>query len=711
MTSAELAAGFGLPLGAGVAEGVESHYLGRLRLLPRPTQQLLLLAASDGVGDATTIWRAASDLGIGSNSALPAVNQDLFEVGARVRFRHPLVRSAVYKAASQEDRRAAHKALAEATDPQAEPDRRAWHRAHACSGPDEDVAAELEQAAGRAQARGGYAAAAALLERSASLTMDPNSRVERWLDAVRCNVLAGAFEAGLRLLAVAESEALDEWQRARIDLLRAHVASSSDAGGDAPYQLLQAARRLEPLDAALAQRTYADAWIAAMFAGHLARPDADLLEVSKAARASRQTGVPLRPHDQIAKALLELVASGRVVAEPMLRDALRSLQDTDLPAENWLEHAVMAVVAAAAVWDLDAWVAIGTRQVELARELGALAGLPTSLSGLAMVATWRGDFESAAALMAEAFAVTEATGIRIAPYGAMLLAAYRGRAEEATALITTTTQDSIRRREGLGVDLARWSAAVFYNGLGRYAEALAVATPADVESPGLLFSTWMLPERIEAAVRCQELDVAATALKELESTESSRASEWRRGIGARSRALLSVGSDADVLYREAVERLAQAQVRVELARAHLLYGEWLRRENRRRDARTHLRNAHEMFVAMSADGFAERARHELLVTGEHVRSRQTDNPAELTPQEEHLARLARDGRTNPEIGAELFISPRTVEWHLRKVFNKLGITSRNALRDALAPTAAGQQRNSVGSARTGRPRLESASIG
>jgi DNA-binding CsgD family transcriptional regulator len=682
MSPAELAAGFGLPPAGGAAAGVESHYAGRLRTLPAPTRRLMLLAACEGTGDVTTIWRAAARLGIGFDAAR-AEADGLFEAGAQIRFRHSLVRSAVYRSASVAERRAAHEALAQAIDAATDPDRRAWHRAHASPGPDEEVAVELERSASRAQARGGFAAAAALLERSAGLTLEPAVRFERRLAAVRSHLRAGAFDTALALLAAAESEAPDDLAGARVALLRAQVASASDAGRDAPLQLVKAAKRLERLDPALSRRTYSDAWGAAMFAGHLAEPGGDLLEVSKAARAGPRPDVPLRPFGRILEGLLVLVTDGRTAAEPMLRDALSTLLASDLPAENWLHHGALAGTAAAAIWDLRSWSAVNDRLATLARELGALGVLPTALSGMAVVATWRGDFESATRLTAEHDAVTEATGTRIAPYGAMLLSAYRGQQGTASALVAAATDDSISRGEGLGVDHARWCTAILHNSVGRYPEAMAAAHPVDPATPAFLVSAWMLPERVEAAVRCGERDMAIAALAEFESTANPGEHGWGRGIAARSRAMLSDGAAADALYREAVEQLGRAGVRGELARAQLVYGEWLRRENRRGEAREHLRTAHDMFVAMSADGFAERARRELLATGEHVRRRQVANRAELTPQEEHIARLARDGRTNQEIAGELFISARTVEWHLRKVFAKLGVSSRRGLKAAL----------------------------
>jgi DNA-binding CsgD family transcriptional regulator len=683
MSSAELAAGLGLPSVGGVTARLHSHYLRRIRRLPESTQRLMLLAASDAIGDATTLWRAAATLGIGPDALAPAAGDDLFEVGAQVRFHHPLVRSALYYSASEEERRVAHGALAKATDPVTDPDRRAWHLAHATPGPNDDVAEELELSAGRAQSRGGFAAAAALMERSANLTRQSTKRVERRLSAVQFQLRAGAFDAAMGLLAVVESEGSDEHTRARVELLRAEVASASNTGGNAPLLLLRAAQRMEPQDAFLARRTYLDAWGAAMFAGHLAKPGGDLLEVSRVARAAPRPNVPMRPFGQILEGLLVLVTESPVEAEPMLRGALRALLASDLPDENWLHQGALGATAAAAMWDVESWSAVSGRQAELARNLGALAVLPTPLSGLALIATWRGDLQAAAALAAEHDAVTEAIGTRIVRYGAMLLSAYQGRAAETSTLVAATIEDSVGRGEGLGVDMARWTSAIMHNSVGQYSAAMAEASPASKDVPGLLISTWMLPERIEAAVRCGEPDTAAAAMEELDSAAITDASGWGSGLAARSRALLSDGQVAEGWYREAIAQLSRTQVRVELARAHLVFGEWLRRDSRRRDARAHLRIAHDMFDSMSADGFAERARRELLATGEHVRARGVDTPLELTPQEEQIARLARDGRSNAEVAAELYISARTVEWHLRKVFTKLGISSRHELKDAM----------------------------
>lgn len=684
MTTAELAGGFGIPVARSVPAHVEDRYRRRVHALPEQTQRLMLVAAADPLGDATIVWRAADQLGVGIDAAMPAEAKQLVEFGTRVRFRHPLVRSAVYHSASDEDRRAVHQALAKATDPAADPDRRAWHRAQAASGADPDVASELEQSASRAQSRGGSAAAAALLERAAELTPESPQRIERRLVAAQAHLRAGAFDAALAQLAIAESEAEEEFARARIELLRGLVASAARFGGQAPRQLLKAAKRLEPIDVVLARRTYLDAWAAALFAGHLASPGGRLDEVSHAARtAPRPTAGALGPFDDLLDGLASLITDGPVCAAPILRRAVQSLLNSDVPIEDWLHWGVLASSAAVTLWDFECWAATSGRQVNLARNYGALAMLSTALNGEAMIATWRGDLESAGDLVAEDAVINEATGSQIAPYGAMLLMAYQGQTAKASHLVGATIEDSVARGEGLGVDLARWTSAILNNGVGRYAEALAVASPASNDAPGLYISTWMLPERIEAAIKTGRTAVAAAALQQFEATANVGDSNWGLAVQMRCRAMLSEGDVADNLYRESIERINRTPIRTEAARAHLLYGEWLRREGRRLDARAELRVAYDMFAAMGAVGFADRTRGELSATGVHVGGRSDGSHADLTAQEEHIARLARDGRTNPEIAAELFISARTVEWHLRKVFTKLGISSRRELGEAL----------------------------
>jgi len=460
------------------------------------------------------------------------------------------------------------------------------------------------------------------------------------------------------------------------------VASASSAGREAPARLLQAARRLEPLDPALARETYLDAWGAALFAGRLA--DADVREVSRAARAAPAPDHGLRPNDLLLDGLARLVVEGRAAATPTLREAVRAFRDEKVSGEQWLQWGVLASSAAVTLWDFDGWDAVSSRQIELARDAGALGLLSIALNGQGMIAAWSGDFEVAEALSAEDDAVREATGTLISPYGAMLLAAFRGRDDESSVLADATIEDAVARGEGLGVQLARWATAVVDNGLGRYEEALTAATIASDETAGLFISTWALPELIEASVRTGQTHLGMAALERLADATRAAHSDWSLGVEARSRALLSDDEEAEACYQEAVHRFSSTPLRPELARAQLLYGEWLRRRHRRVDAREQLRTAHELLVGIGMEAFAERARRELLATGEKVRKRSDDTRDQLTPQEAHIARLARDGRTNSEIGTELYISARTVEWHLRKVFTKLGIVSRKGLQDALA---------------------------
>ena len=682
LTATQLASGFQLLGAPGLSGPIEESFLRRVRALPAETHTLLLVAAAEPVGDPLLVWRAAERLGIPPSAAAAAETEGLLAIGERITFRHPLVRSAVYRSASPPERRSAHQALAEVTDRKIDPDRRAWHLAAATPGPDEHVALELEHSAARAQARGGLAAAAAFLQRSVALTRDPNRRADRALAAAQANLRAGAFDAALGLLATAEAVALDELQRARVDLLRGQIALTSSAGREAPAQLLKAAKRLEPLDVRLARETYLDAWGAAMFAGRLAGSDT-LFDVSQAARSAPQPTYPPHPSDLLLDGLAALITEGRAAAAPTLRQAVRAFRDEEMSIENGLQWGVLASSAAVSVWDFESWEAIITRQADLARAAGALAALSIVLHGQGIVVTWCGNFAAAASPIAEAITVTEATGTRIAPYGAVLLAAFRGREAEASRLIDATIEDATAGGEGLAVQYAHWASAVLYNGLGRYEKALAAARLASEEAPELFVSVWALPELIEAATRSGKAGLAAEALERLAEATNASGADWGLGLAARSRALLSDGDAADSLYHQAIERLSRTRLRPELARAYLLYGEWLRREGRRVDAREQLHTAHDMLDAIGMEAFAERARRELLATGETVRKRSEETRDQLTPQEQQIALLARDGLSNPEIGARLFLSPRTVEWHLHKVFGKLGISSRKTLHDAL----------------------------
>jgi DNA-binding CsgD family transcriptional regulator/tetratricopeptide (TPR) repeat protein len=681
LTATQLA-GFGLLNERALSGQIEESFTRRLQGLSESTRALLLIAAAETVGDPVLLWRAAERLGIGSAGVVAVEAEGLISIGGRVAFRHPLVRSAVYRFASPGERRAAHLALAEATDPELDPDRRAWHLAAAAEAPDEAVALELERSAGRAQSRGGLAAAAALLERAVALSVDPTRRGDRAIAAARASMSAGALDMALGLLAAAEAGSLDQLQRARVEMLRAEATYTQSRGSDAPPQLLKAAKTLESLDPRLARETYLEAWSAALFAGGLAGPG-DLYEVSIAARAAPRPEDAARPSDLLLDGFTTLFTDGRGAATPVLQRAATAFARDDGAAEEVISWGWLATAAAVTVWDHDTCLAVANRAVKLARETGALTVLAVGANVLAQAVVLGGDFEAAALLIAEADAATEATATQVAPYGALVLAAYRGREADSAPLIDATIAEATAGGQGTAVQYVRWGRSVVLNGLGRYEEALDPARAASEDTPELFVSAWALVELIEAASRSGETDAAEVALARLTEHVQPAASEWGMGVQARSRALLSDGRKADALYRRAIDHLARTRLRPELARTLLLHGEWLRRENRRVDARAQLRRAHEMLVGIGMQAFAERARIELLATGERVRKRTVETRDELTAQERQIAQLARDGLSNPEIGARMFLSPRTVEWHLRKVFTKLGIRSRRELANVL----------------------------
>jgi DNA-binding CsgD family transcriptional regulator len=686
LTAAELAGGFGRPDARVVANLIEQSFLRRVRALPVETRRLLLAAAAEPVGDVALLWRAVEVLGIGADAAAPAEADGLIEVGARVRFRHPLARSAAYRAATARERQRIHRALAEVTDPHADPDRRAWHRAQAALGPDEAVAGELERSAGRAQARGGVAAAAAFLAQAADLTPDPGPRGARALAAAQAKFEAGDANAAYELLAAAELGPLDELQRARLGRMRAHIVFAQRRGSDAPALLLDAAQRLEALHALLARETYVEALGAEIFVGRLGASDG--VRIAEAARAAPPGPEPPRSTDLLLDGLATRFADGYGAGVEPLRRALHSFREQAGRSKDgiirwlWTTCPVAPEPLAADLWDDDSWHELATHAVRLARDAGALATLPIALSYRAGVHVQAGEFAAASALIEEADSITEATGNAPVRYTSLALAAWRGDAGAALRLIDASVTEANTRGEGRALGLAGYATAVLYNGLGRYEAALAAARQACYYDD-LGFFGWSLVELVEAGVRSGARDAATGALRQLEDRARAVGTDWALGSLARSSALLNEGRAADALYREALERLQRCRIVVHLARAHLVYGEWLRRENRRMDAREQLRIAYEMLSSMGAEAFAERARAELLATGETVRKRNVDTGAALTAQEALVARLAAEGRTNPEIGSQLFISPRTAEYHLRKVFTKLGISSRRSLRDAL----------------------------
>jgi len=690
LTPAELTFGStsGSISNAPLVKRLEQGFTRQLTNLPEQSRQLLLTAAAEPVGDVPLLWRAVDRLGIAFDAAVAAESAGLIEVGDRIRFRHPLVRSAVYRSASPVERRRVHRALAEVTDPETDPDRRAWHRARAAVGPEETVAAELEVSSVRALSLGGLAAAAAFLESAAALTPDPARRAQRSLAAAQAQATAGAFEQAVTLLGDAETGPLDEADRARIDLLRAQIAYNSSHGNQALPMLLAAAHRLEPLDGALARQTYLDALSAALFAGRLAPgPGFGMGEVAEAARNAPPPVAPSKA-DLLLEGMAVLYTDGYEASAPLLRRAVHAFGSEELTLDEAMRSAWLASVAAVDLWDDVHWDALSQRHLDFVRKAGALSLLPLGLASRAVFDIHSGNLSAAASLIAESHWIGEVTGGEntFTPIPEAWLAAMRGEEKQAELLIQDTLNAAITVGQGVGVNMMLAARAVLCNGLGRYEDALAAAREAATEPLELGPTKWALAELVEAGVRSGHLDAAARAFEQLSAMTRASGTELALGIGAARGALLRDGDAAEQLYREAIERLSHTRIRVESARAQLVYGEWLRREGRRVDARAQLRAAFEALTAMGVEAFADRARRELQATGETVRRRTVETQGDLTPQEAHIARLAAEGLTNPEIAAALYISRRTVEWHLRKVFAKLEVSTRRELRRALPDT-------------------------
>ena len=717
LTPAELAGGFGLPgalPSAGRLSGrLEETFRRQLDALPPEARRLVQLAASDPVGDPVLVWRAAERLGIGAGAQTPAAEAGLVEFGAQVRFRHPLVRSMAYRSASLPDRQEAHRALAEVTDPRADPDRRAWHRARAAPGPDDDVAEELERSAGRAQARGGMAAAAAFLERAALLTREPARRAQRLLAAARAQRAGGALDDALGLLVAVEAGPEDALRAAETEHLRGQIALDQRRGSDAVRLLLSAARRFEPLNPALARETHLEAlWEAAMWTGRAGHPGhpgpADgVREAAAAASAAPPGPGPPRAVDVLLDALALRFTRGYAAAVPALTRALELVLALDVEggeAGRWLlpSGGRISQIIALELWDFDSWHALAARQARLARDAGALVHLQFALNYLARASLLAGDLAAAALMIEEEHLIAEATRNPPVSNTEVMLAAWRGQEPAASGLIEAPVREAPVReapvreapvREAAAGGLSRmegftaYASSVLHNGLGQYETARAAAWRA-FESGQLGHGPLVVSELAEAAARTGDLAAVTTALHWLSGQTRVLSSDWALGTEARIRALLSAGQDADGCYRESIARLGRTRLRAQLARGHLLYGEWLRREQRRVDAREQLRTAQDMFGEMGMAAFASRAQHELLSTGETARKRTGETARKragglaaeaLTAQEAQIARLARDGLSNPEIGTRLFISSRTVQYHLRNVFTKLGISSRNQL--------------------------------
>jgi DNA-binding CsgD family transcriptional regulator len=679
LTPAQLAGGFGFLGAMGLAHGMEDSFRRRVDALPERTRQLLLVAAADPTGDAALVWRAAFRLGLSGEAAVPAAEAGLAEFGARVRFRHPLVRSAAYRSASVRAAQQAHRALAEVTDARLDPDRRAWHLAQAAAGPDADAADELERSAGRARSRGGISAAAAFLERSAVLTIAMNQRASRALAAADAKLQVGDLAAARDLLAMAEAGPASEVQHAHVALLRARIAFAASRGSDAPTLLLTAAKRLEPVDTELARSTYLEAMSAGIFAGQLASPGSGLWEVARAALAAPPPPGRPRAPDLLLDGLAAYYIDGYAAGVPVLRQALAAF-GAGLSVEEELRWLWLACVTAVHVWDDDAWERLSVRYLELVRQAGALGEHALALSMRAQRLLLGGQLTACESLVAQAQVATEATGGTLAPYGALALSAMRGDESAVSALIEAVAPEVTERGEGAGMTAIGMANALLFLGLGRYQEAVPAAQMATASAGTIGRPPWAIAELIEAAVRTGKTDLAADACERFAEMTDASGSDWALGHQARARAQLSDGAEADAHYREAIDRLQRTGMRICLARAHLLYGEWLRRERRRADARAQLRTAFDMLHSMGVAAFAERARRELRAAGEPAREHSA--PArndELTAQETQIARLARDGLSNPEIGARLYISAHTVQYHLRKIFAKLGITARSQL--------------------------------
>ena len=678
LSAAELAGGYAIPDATSVPRRIQDQYLARLHTLPQAVQQLVLVAAADPVGDWALLQRAARTLDLGIDAADLAADAGLLDIGAGVRFRHPLLRSAAYRAATAEERRIAHAALAAATDRKVDPDRRAWHRASAASEPDEQVAAELIGSADRAQRRGGAVAAAAFWERAVALTPDPGQRAIRALVAAEAKYAAADFDVAQKLLITAEIGPLAELGRAQVQRMRAQIAFALNRGGDAPSLLLHAAQRLQPLDIDAARQTCLDAIMASIYAGRLAVGES-VAQVALAAKAVPLDPEPL-PHPQLMlRGLATRLLDGYQTAAPLLTEALRQYRAQPRELDRLCRSYNLVAME---LWDADTWFELASGQAQLARANGTLSWLPFALAHLAVLHIHAGELNHAEALLIEAEHVDDIGQVRRAHAWAPLLAAWRGDAPTTNAAIDKVVADSSRRGEGAMLTYTEYVKAVLHNGLADYAAAATAAYSA-AGMDEFVMSHWASYELVEAALRSGQRDRAAAACERLSGIAAASRTHWAGGVAAHTQALLADGDKADYLYREAIEQLSQTRVTAYLARTRLCYGEWLRRINRRAEARTQLRSAFEFFSAMGANAFAARARRELAATGEKVRKRSEDHSTDLTSQEERIAELARQRRTNPEIGAELFLSARTVEWHLRNIFTKLDISSRRDLDAAL----------------------------
>ncbi|MEU4562172.1 AAA family ATPase [Actinoplanes sp. NPDC023936] len=656
----ETAGGFGVP--AGDTGRLESLFRRRLAGLPAETRRLLLLAAAEPVGDPVLLWRAAHRLAIPLTATVPAEDTGLLHVDVRVRFRHPLVRSAAYRAASPTERRRVHAALAEVTDRRRDPDRRAWHRAQAAAGPDEELAAELIRSAGRARLRGGLPATAAFLERAAALSPDPDRRADRLLDAAQCWLDADLPDEAHRLLSALDEPALHPRSRARHAAVRGRLALSVRHFLDAVPALRQAATLLESVASPDAPEAHLDALLAAVMAG------------TGTEQPRPATTVPSTTTGLLLSGITGILDGHRVQATPRLRAAL-----ADTKAPVWTPRPLLTALVALEMWDLSAYEQILGLNAERARTAGALTLLPQTLEALAGAAVATGHLGRAEQLRDEAADLGSAVHDSPANYCGLYLKALRGPRDTARAAIEETRRDAAARGEGLLVGYSYLAGAVMNNGTGDYADAITAARSAWEVIP-FGFTGMALRELVEAAARDGQPQRGRIAFAALRERTRAAGTAWALGTEATCAALLAEGQIAERHYRTALDHLEQAGAGLERARTSLLYGEWLRRQRRRGQAREHLLAAHDAFTALNIDSFAERAARELRATGQRTRrGKASVTVAELTPQETHVGRLAATGATSKAIAAQLFLSPRTVDAHLRSIYRKLDISSRREL--------------------------------
>ncbi|MFI6727328.1 AAA family ATPase [Streptomyces atratus] len=676
--STDLAGGFALPAASPTSGKVEASYRARLAELPVETRTLLLIAAAEPTGCPILLGAAAEQLGVPDDAVTHAEESGLVSIGGRVRFRHPLVRSTVYRSAALDERRAVHRALAEAVA-DTEPDRKAWHYSQAACKPDEDVAAALERSADRARARGGVAAAAAFLEKAANLTPDPARRAVRAVVAARAKRDSGAADSALSLLSMAEAGPLDDLQRATVATLRARMAFDRNRDDAAVEKLLRAAQLMAPLDTFSARETFLEAFAATVFVGRFTTAGR-MLDIAETARDMSPTPPEPRPLDLLLDGLTTQVRGGYTAAVPALRQAVDVYRggagrDAYDVGQLWV-----ACGPAMDLWDDAAWRELAARQLELVRGAGMLAELPVALSYRALAHVHAGEFADAAALVDEAHAIAAEVGTPAMLHVDVTVAAWRGDEECTTRLADIATRDADARGEGRLLSATEYARTVLLNGLGRYDAALdACQAAGDLDE--ISFHSWIPVEFIEAATHAGRPDLAEPAMKLLSERAAASGSEWALGTELRSRALLTEGPAAEKLYREGIERLARSDGAPHVARARLVYGEWLRREGRRSEARVELQAAYEQLSMLGAAAFAGRAARELAATGARARKRVGDVPTRLTAQEFQIARLVATGATSKEVGTQLFLSPRTIDAHLRNIFRKLGITSRRQLRD------------------------------